>query len=66
MKKAINFIVPFLYLIPFFMVLLHQTNYQPMRALSPPYIFYIIMAGMGFTVIKMILNQAVKDENEKE
>ena len=66
MKKAINFIVPFLYLIPVFMVLLHKTNYEPMRVLSPPYIFYVIMAGMGFTVIRMIINQAVKDENEKE
>ncbi len=62
MKKAINFIVPFLYLIPVFMVLLHQTDYDPMRALSPPYVFYIIMAGVGFTVIRMVIKQAAEEE----
>jgi len=66
MKKAINFIVPFLYLIPVFLVILHQTNYEPMRALAPPYIFYIIIAGVGFTVIRMIINQAAEEENEKK
>jgi cell division protein FtsW (lipid II flippase) len=62
MKKAINFIVPFLYLIPVFMVLLHQTDYDPMRALSPPYVFYIIMAGVGFTIIRMVIKQAAEEE----
>lgn len=62
MKKAINFIVPFLYLIPVFMVVLHQTDYEPMRALSPPYVFYTIMAGVGFTVIRMVIKQAAEEE----
>lgn len=66
MKKAINFIVPFLYLIPVFLVILHQTNYEPMRALSPPYVFYILIAGVGFTVLRMIIRQAAKEENENK
>jgi cell division protein FtsW (lipid II flippase) len=65
MKKIINFIVPFLYLIPVFLVILHQTDYQPMRALAPPFIFYIIIAGIGFTIIRMIIKQAAEDEKNE-
>ncbi|MBU1823213.1 MAG: hypothetical protein KKG00_17160 [Bacteroidetes bacterium] len=65
MKKIINFVVPFLYLIPVFLVILDQTDYQPMRALAPPYIFYIIIAGIGFTVIRMIIRQAAEDEKNQ-
>ncbi|TDB63997.1 hypothetical protein [Arundinibacter roseus] len=64
MKKIINFIVPYLYLIPFFVVILHQTDYQPMRMLTPPFIIYIVLAGVGFTVIRLVVKQAVEDEKE--
>jgi hypothetical protein len=61
-KKIINIIVPFLYLIPVFLVVLHQTDYQPMRALTPPYLFYIVIAGAGFTIIRKILKEANEEQ----
>lgn len=62
MKKLINAIVPFLYLIPVFLVVLHQTDYEPMRALTPPYLFYILIAGVGFTILRKILQEDSEEQ----
>lgn len=63
-KKIMNAIVPFLYLIPVFLVVLHQTDYDPIRALTPPYLFYILIAGVVFTLLRNILKESNEESNE--
>jgi tRNA A22 N-methylase len=33
-----------------------------MRALTPPYLFYIVIAGAGFTIIRKILKEANEEQ----
>ena len=66
MKKTLNFIMPYLYLVPFFLVVLHQTDYQPMRLLTFPYVIYVVLAGLGFTFLRGVLKQEAKEENSEK
>ena len=58
--------MPFLYLVPFFLVTLHQTDYQPMRLLEPPYSIYLVLSGLGFAFLRAVLKQEAQEDKSKE
>ncbi|MFN4145915.1 MAG: hypothetical protein ACK4GN_08845 [Runella sp.] len=59
MKKISNSLA-WLYLIMVLFVVFHNTKYNLEMMFQPPYILYVILAGLGFMVIRHIASDSTK------
>jgi hypothetical protein len=56
--KFIRNLSPYLYALMVLFVVFHNANYQIERMLQAPYSLYVLLAGLGFWVIRSIVKQA--------
>jgi uncharacterized membrane protein YqjE len=53
---------PYLYALMVLFVVFHNTNYQPERMLQLPYLLYVLLAVLGFWVIRSVVKEALTSE----
>jgi len=59
--KILKVILPYLYVLMVVFVVFHNTGYQIERMIETPYIRYILMAILGFMVIRSIIKQEITE-----
>mgnify|MGYP001810298796 CR=1 FL=1 len=53
---------PYLYVLMVVFVVFHNTGYQIERMIQVPYLLYIVLALVSFSVIRSIIQQSAKSD----
>jgi len=56
--KFLKSVSPYLYVMMVVFVVFHNTGYQLKRMIEVPYVLYLLLALLGFMVIKSIIKES--------